>query len=1147
MSILMATTWQTARKSLFKLSVLATAVGALGLTACATTSTPSPTQPSLSNKKNLTAAESEYLDSDSLNQLEELLYATDMRAVEGDRLLILKHGDVWKRLAVGFRMNLDTVSHSRISAQRNWFASRQMYLDRLSARASRYLFYTVREAERRGMPTELALLPVIESSYDPAATSSAAAAGLWQFIPSTGRAYGLNQTTSYDGRRDVVASTQAAYDFLQALYNQFGSWELALAAYNAGPGTIDKAIKRNQAAGLPTDFWSLRLPKETMDYVPRFIAVAQIVKRPADYGVSLPPIANRPHFREIRLSQPTDLNYIASVTGLDRAELYALNPGYRGDMIDTSSPMRLLIPADLNPNIDARLRGTTVNTYTAAITPPRQASLTPQNVQLSNNRNLPALNTSVVPSTKNPPQMVSSTVTTTVNKASAIPVATQETVTQVVSQANQKASALTQSTNTLLNQGMPAKVTPSKAEALPTDVLKSTNDLTTAAMTKATPVTTTGKQVINTPIGQLEVLTPPVATSSTVQTSTPQTVSSKSTSELETAAMTKPAPVPVATTDLTPPPVTSTIQTSTPQVVSSKPTSELETAAMTKPAPVPVTTTTSTTGKQIIDTPVGKLEVITPSSVEQTTVKNTVTPPPAPTTSVSSVTTELETAGMDLSSAEPISTPPDNIDLAMLETNQTVAEKTGKELTKTFTYPTAVAKTISKDSDIAKLNQNKTIIRQDQEIIVVHPKGKRSTYTVRTGDNLTNIAMMHGVSLQDIVQWNKIDSRAALKAGTVLYLYDAKPTKQTSSSTPSSYTVQSGDTLIGVARRFSLTPKQLAEYNQLTPTASLRTGQKLSLIPTKATAPQTTAPVVPRTTGKMTTQSYTVKRGETLTAIATRYNLTNAQLAELTSGISPLTSLREGQKINVPTSKAVKPVVEQKEVKVAPVVKKAPEIHVVKSGETLTSIAKLYHLQLDYLAGINNLDRQSQVRTGQQLKLTGEIVRKPQPVVKKEEPKPTPAPVKVTAKTERHTVKSGESLNSIARQSGISVAELAKMNNLSSQATLQLGQNIVVPKSTGKTAVKEMPKPATKEVVKAKEPEKKPAAKETTKVKESEKKPAPAKKANAKTVSYKVKRGDTLNAIASKYGVSAAELAKMNGLKSGESLKSDSTIQVPNK
>ncbi|MGE8532231.1 MAG: transglycosylase SLT domain-containing protein, partial [Acinetobacter guillouiae] len=309
--------WQPTATVFFKLSLLTSAFAALGLTAgCSSTSTTSKVQ---------TSKSAGMLDASSLDSLEDLLSATDIRAVEGDRLLILKHGDVWKRMSVGFKMD-ENHWDPRIDAQRSWFVSRQPYIDRLSARASRYLYHTVKEAERRGLPTELALLPIIESSYDPAATSSAAAAGMWQFIPSTGKIYGLRQTSLYDGRRDVVESTRAAYEFLGSLYNQFGSWELALAAYNAGPGRIQQAINRNQAAGLPTDYWSLRLPQETMNYVPRFLAVAQIIKSPSKYGVSLPPIANRPHFREVAVPPGVQLNQIASITNLSRAELYALNP-----------------------------------------------------------------------------------------------------------------------------------------------------------------------------------------------------------------------------------------------------------------------------------------------------------------------------------------------------------------------------------------------------------------------------------------------------------------------------------------------------------------------------------------------------------------------------------------------------------------------------------------------------------------------------------------------------------------------------------------------------------------------------------------------------------------------------------------------------
>ncbi|MEC7119297.1 MAG: transglycosylase SLT domain-containing protein, partial [Pseudomonadota bacterium] len=295
------------------------------------------------------------LDADSLDSLEALLEATDMQAVEGSRLAVLAHGDVWSRMRAGFKMQFNP-HHSRIAAQRSWFVTRQSYLDRLTARASRYLHYTVSEAEKRGLPTELALLPVIESSYDPAATSNAAAAGMWQFIPSTGRIYGLKQTDSYDGRRDVIESTRAAYDFLGSLYNQFGSWELALAAYNAGPGRVQQAIRRNEAAGLPTDYWSLRLPTETMHYVPRFLAVAQIVKNPSQYDVNFPPIANRPHFREVSLNGQVRLADAAQILGITEQDLYVLNPGFRQGVTSFDGPQRLLIPTSLSPNLDLQVQ-----------------------------------------------------------------------------------------------------------------------------------------------------------------------------------------------------------------------------------------------------------------------------------------------------------------------------------------------------------------------------------------------------------------------------------------------------------------------------------------------------------------------------------------------------------------------------------------------------------------------------------------------------------------------------------------------------------------------------------------------------------------------------------------------------------------------
>lgn len=374
------------------LKPLTLAVSSCLLFACASTeqhTTPRPATPTASSpvypKISTTAAsmmgvqEDIYegvLDQATLDELEDLLQATDMSMVEGDTLTVQRYGNLWDRVRRGYRMQ--PVQNRRVEAQKSWFYSRQDYLNRLTARTSRYLHHTVTEAERRGIPTELALLPIIESSYDPSATSNAAAAGLWQFIPSTGRIYGLNQSASYDGRRDIIESTRAAYDFLTSLYNQFGSWELALAAYNAGPGRIQRAINANRAAGLPTDYWSLRLPTETMNYVPRFMAVAQIVGAPEAYGVYLPAIANHTHFRAVPANYGVSLYEVANITGVALDELRLLNPALISFNVDNLGPGRVIIPNSLSKNIDTKITALKGQGYGASTHVPSSSYVLPK-------------------------------------------------------------------------------------------------------------------------------------------------------------------------------------------------------------------------------------------------------------------------------------------------------------------------------------------------------------------------------------------------------------------------------------------------------------------------------------------------------------------------------------------------------------------------------------------------------------------------------------------------------------------------------------------------------------------------------------------------------------------------------------------------
>ncbi|OTG66654.1 LysM peptidoglycan-binding domain-containing protein [Acinetobacter silvestris] len=1083
--------WHSSASVLFKLSLLSSAVAAMGLvTGCSSTAGVTKTH---------SAKHSGMLDSNSLDSLEDLLSATDMRAVEGDRLLVLKHGDVWKRMTVGFKMD-ETHWDPRIDAQRSWFVSRQPYIDRLSARASRYLYHTVKEAERRGLPTELALLPIIESSYDPAATSSAAAAGMWQFIPSTGKIYGLRQTTLYDGRRDVVESTRAAYEFLGSLYNQFGSWELALAAYNAGPGRIQQAINRNQAAGLPTDYWSLKLPQETMNYVPRFIAVAQIIKKPQQYGVTLPPIANRPHFREVSVPAGIQLNQIATTIGLSRAELYQLNPGHRGEVIDAASPMRILIPADLNPNIDTKIKvlkpsseGFWASSTASNSTMTSPTSLNP--IAVSN------VNSQVITPVKTTPPVL--TATTTIAKTS--------------------------NTGSTIGVAAKSKSTPQGSDALASFAANA--DIPSAPRI---PVAVT--QAVNVKPVAIE---PPI--------------SSKERQQIVAAVKAEGGKETVK-------------QVLEPQATSA----EKEEVVQEIKAIAPQ-------GTEIVDPFDGKIK------------------------------------------------------LTAIQTSQSVAQQQGKGNSVGFAYPKGLAENTSNTSVEAKLNRSKVFEKTSTEVVVVPPKGKRSTYIVLSGDNLATIAAKNGVNWRDIANWNQVDPNSTLYVGTSLYLYDAKPVSENSSAKslkkedkPSLYTVKPNDSLTGVAEQFGLSVQQLANYNDLSVTSNLWVGQKLSLkdnrddklssIQKTLTQADTAKPIA-----KIKTKVYLVKRGEYLKVIADRYALSVLELADLTSGLDVNNSLSVGQKINVPlhevneqteakaetkshsakyenvkaetnyktetykvqrgdtlssiatqsnmslaelaelnklsASKALiagqtlkipagsalpeiytvqsgdsliavankynvqvnkiadlngltaasgllvgqklKLTGEPEQVaKVKSNVKtiNEPDTHIVKSGETLAGIAKKYHLQVAFLSELNGLSRNSNVNVGQRLKLDGELASK---ISEKEELK-VPSKVKssaATKNTEKYAVQSGESLNAIANRMGMSVQELAELNNLSAKAGLQRGQSILIPK---------------------------------------------------RATEYKIKSGDSLIRLASKYGMDTNELAEMNELKPNTQLRIGDIIKVPN-
>ncbi|MGP5549544.1 LysM peptidoglycan-binding domain-containing protein [Psychrobacter namhaensis] len=872
-----------------------------------------------------------FLDADSLDELADLLEATDMTMVEGNKLAIQQYGDLWNRLRAGYRMNGgQPIYNQRIEGQKSWFTSRQDYLNRLTARASRYIYHTVREAERRNIPTELALLPVIESSYDPSGTSSAAAAGLWQFIPSTGRIYGLNQSSTYDGRRDVIESTRAAYDFLTALHNQFGSWELALAAYNAGPGRVQRAIDANKAQGLPTDYWSLRLPTETMNYVPRFLAVAEIVAKPEQYGVYLPAIANRQHFRSVPVNYGVSLSEVAQLTGVTYDELERLNTALTSGRVDSSGPQRVIIPNDVSLNADAKLsllRGNGTG-----------------NVLASSNTSSPT----TTPSYNSKPYSSSSLPTT--------------------------GSALAEyAANASVPQQTTSYISPSATQT--SSSVYSNN----ASVRTEPPLTTAETSKINAEL--------------------------KSSNSL------------------------------------------------------PTTSAQITQNNTIVQEP--------PLSKEE---RDFIA------TQIRNNTSETNVVNAD-----------GNINLSAVQTQQSILEASGEE---------------------KRLSFAKTSVSKPK------PQGTRTTYTVKRGDTLSNIASRAGVNWRDIAEWNQIDASAKLLSGSTLYLYNAKTIEPLSNANnaaakqPDSYVVQGGDTLIGTANRFGLSVTQLASYNNLSSRADLLRGQKLWLIPGKVTAPATTpaAPSTKPSKSTTATKNYKVKAGDGLIALARQFNVPTATLASL-NGIGATDSLYVGQTLKVPASVDFNSATSTSSTSNSGSV--ATTNYKVKAGDTLIGIANSVGVSPTELAAVNsNFGAKARLQRGQTIKVPAskELVDR-----------------QLNDKEVSYKVKSGDTLTGVAKRYNIGLSDLATANNLTTNSNLILGRTITIPAS-GSTAV---------------------ASSSTQSSSSSASTASNSGKKLGNTENYKVQSGDGLIALARQFGVSVEDLAATNNLATNAQLQRGQTLKVP--
>ncbi|RKL98655.1 LysM peptidoglycan-binding domain-containing protein [Moraxella catarrhalis] len=885
-----------------------------------------------------TGADVDVLDVQMLDALEALLQATDMSMVEGDELAIQRYGNLWDRVRRGYRIN--EMTNARIEAQKSWFYTRQTYLDRLTARASRYLHHTVAEAERRGIPSELALLPIIESSYDPTATSNAAAAGLWQFIPSTGRIYGLNQSATYDGRRDVIESTRAAYDFLTSLYNQFGSWELALAAYNAGPGRVSRAIKANQDQGLPTDYWSLKLPTETMNYVPRFLAVAQIVRSPNTYGINLPAIANHSHFRTVPVNYGVSLSEVATVTGLSVSELRLLNPALLNFTVDEIGPNRIVIPDSLPNQIDnqlASLKGYGFGGDYIATAPAQSITyVVPKSGATANTSSQQEL-------------IAANTLPTTI-----------------------------------------AQVTPNNTIVQEPALSKSEINLIAAEIQKTSPEV----PAISPQDGNIQLNA--VQTGQSVLDARGETKMLSFADGPKTQAITPPAQQPVQVS-ITPPaqPVQITVVSPTPEPISQP-----------KPQLPPVTASIP-----VVSSP----PVLVAPPPSRPRPEPALRPKPKPESYTvragDSLTSVAATHGLTVGQLASYNNLANDAHILIGQRLWLVAGKVKPQ-------PVSVQNPSRQSTSTANTNS--------------------ATHKVSAGESLTAIARRYNISLHALAKENGLSVTDGVLIGQTLKLpSDAKTANTTMANTssspsvnkPESYTVRAGDSLTSVAATHGLTVGQLASYNNLANDAHILIGQRLWLVAGKV-KPQPVSVQNPSrqstSTANTNPATHKVSAGESLTAIARRYNISLHALAK-ENGLSVTDGVLIGQTLKLPSDAKAESSTPSRLGNTKNNSARTPantnigitENYTVKAGESLTMLSNRFGVAIGDLAAANGLASNANLRIGQTLK--------------------------VPKLTTTYTVKAGDGLIALARRYGISTQELAKMNNLEPTADLRIGQVLTVP------------------------------------------------------------------------------------------------------
>lgn len=705
-----------------------------------------------------------YSQSYSPNQVGMAMMRLNASLLHQEKPKTFGNSSLWAAMRKDFRM--DEVNPELVRRHESRFATNSAYFNRTIERSKPYLYHITQEVEKRKMPAEIALLPFIESAFVTKAKSHVGASGLWQFMPATGRQYGLEQSPSYDGRHDVYAATDAALNYLEYLHGMFGDWSLALAAYNWGEGNVSRAVRRTQAQGLPPTYENLRMPNETRNYVPKLLAVRNLVNNPETFGMNLSNIDNKPFFKTINLDQPIDVSAAVRLANISEQEFLALNPAVSAPVFIPQSGRRLLLPVDSVNTFERNLRNAQPETllswdiYTSDYNTSLSSIAAETGMSLSELKNLNGIRSN------------------NLSAGRSILVAKNS-----FNGSNKANTNFAQNNITTTADAFIVQAAAPSAKPQPNNIQMAATQPLTAADTAVAP-----KLTMPQPVAADFIATRNVAANTITEEKAEPVIAISEPLPLPTRVAAAPAAdTPVALTEATP--AADTLVALTEAVPA-----PAQAVAISKPLPLPT-----------------QIATAQPEPEAPALADNQSSP----------LSTQIA-AAEDLLNSDFAH---DNDELALLAQESTTRMNAADVVRNTLAQADAEDAQAAKLAS-ARIKQQQRIEARNSRLAQQVAAAQSSTHRVGEGDTLYNIAQRYNLSVADLITANNL-SGSNIRRGQVLKVASAQPSAQNNIRNVS-YTVRQGDTLNTIASRFNVDVNDIRRWNRNTRT--IQPGQKIKLI-----------------------------------------------------------------------------------------------------------------------------------------------------------------------------------------------------------------------------------------------------------------------------------------------------------------------------